>query len=291
MRPRLLLLLLWLLPFAADAQVTVVAPGVPAQGGAGRASDANYGPARPAEIDSIILSDGYQRAHVLVEGEVSPFESGQYWTVGHATARLLIIPGRQLDASELNRAVGRRVELRGVIRKLRDKEYLGPTRTDLDLIEDPTLPSLPPPNFEQGWPRISITVFEIRDRTNPEGIQKPQGGGMGRQILDEPSVFSFKTTRIYGQFRGRSLFADLPENSARGKDSWVLKDGETALWVMGKMPKGQGWSLDLDYKGDTKNWLEVEGKPEVVNGIVYLKASKVLISKPPAQPKTEPTRR
>jgi hypothetical protein len=291
MRVPFVLLVLWLAPASAHAQVTVVAPGVPAQGGSGRASDANYGPARPAEIDSIVLSDGYQRAHVLIEGEVSPFENGQYWTIGHATARLLVIPGRQLDASELSRAGGRRVELRGVVRKLRPKEYLGPNRTDLDLVEDPTLPPLPPPNFEQGWPRISITVFEIRDRTTPEGIQKPQGGGMGRQILDEPSVFSGKTIRIFGQFRGRNLFADLPDGSARGKDAWVLKDGDTALWVIGKMPKGEGWKLDLDYKGDTKNWLEVEGKPEVLNGIVYLRASKVLMSRPPATERPEGPRR
>ena len=35
-------------------------------------------------------------------------------------------------------------------------------------------------------------------------------------------------------------------------------DGDAAMWVMGKTPKGQGWKLDLDYKGDAKNWLEVD---------------------------------
>jgi hypothetical protein len=289
MRVGPLFLTLCLLPGASHAQVTIVAPGVPTP--SGRTSDANYGPARPAEIDSIVLSDGYQRAHVIVLGEVDPFENGRYWTVGHATARLLIIPGRELDASELDRAIGRRVELRGVVRRLRDKEYVGPTRTDLDLIEDPTLPPLPPPQFERGWPRISLTVFEIRDRTNPEGIQKPQGGGMGRRILDEPSAFSGKTARIMGQFRGRNLFGDLPANSARTKDAWVLKDGDTAMWVTGKLPKGDGWKLDLDYKGDTKNWLEVEGKPEVVNGIVHLKASKVFMTRPPAGERSEQPQR
>ncbi len=68
----------------------------------------------------------------------------------------------------------------------------------------------------------------------------------------------------------------------------MLKDGDTAMWVMGKTPKGQGWKLDLDYKGDAKNWLEVEGKPEVVNGLVYLKASRVMMSKAPASARAEP---
>ena len=117
MRAGPLFLTLCLLSGESHAQVTLVAPGAPTP--SGRTSDANYGPARPAEIDSIVLSDGYQRAHVIVLGEVDPFENGRYWTVGHATARLLIIPGRELDASELDRAIGRRVELRGVVRRLR----------------------------------------------------------------------------------------------------------------------------------------------------------------------------
>lgn len=290
MRSVPVIIALLLLPPLGRAQVTIMGPGVNPQGQATRPSEANYGPPRVVDLDSIVLGDGYQRAHVITEGEVSPFQQGQYWTLGQGTSTVLIIPGRDFDASELDKVVGlRRIEVRGIVRLIRPKEYLGPTGMDLDLVEDPLLPPMPPPRFEQGWPRISITAFAIRDRTSPESSRpKEAGGGMGRQILDEPSAYSGKTARIYGQFRGRNLFADLPANSARGKDDWVLKDGDTALWVMGKAPKGQGWKLDLDYKGDSKNWLEVEGKPEVANGIVYLKASKVLMSKAPGNEKPEP---
>ena len=274
---------LLLLPHLGQAQVTIVTPGAQPPGQASRPSEANYGPPRVVDLDNIVLGDGYQRAHVITEGEVSPFQQGQYWTLRQGTSTVLIIPGRDFDASELDKVVGvKRIEVRGIVRLIRQKEYVGPTGVDLDLIEDPLLPPMPPPRFEQGWPRISITAFAIRDRTSPEtGRRKETSGGIGRQILDEPSVYSGKTARIYGQFRGRNLFADLPANSARGKEDWVLKDGDTAMWVMGKAPKGQGWKLDLDYKGDSKNWLEVEGKPEVMNGIVYLKASRVLMSKGP----------
>ncbi len=284
-----MIIALLLLPPLGRAQVTIMGPGVNPQGQAARPSEANYGPPRIVELDSIVLGDGYQRAHVITEGEVSPFQTGQYWTLSQGTSTVLIIPGRDFDASELDKVVGvKRIEVRGIVRLIRPKEYLGPTGMDLDLVEDPLLPPMPPPRFEQGWPRISITAFAIRDRTSPESSRpKEAGGGMGRQILDEPSAYSGKTARIYGQFRGRNLFADLPANSARGKDDWVLKDGDTAMWVMGKTPKGQGWKLDLDYKGDSKNWLEVEGKPEVMNGIVYLKASRVLMSKAPVSEKPE----
>ncbi len=290
-RGRLVLALI-LLALSARAQVTIVAPGVPQPGGGARQSDANYGPPRLVELEALVLGDGYQRAHVLTEGEVSPFENGRYWTLGHSTTRILVIPGRDFDPSELDRVAGRRTEVRGIVRLIREKQYVGPTGQDLDLIEDPLLPPLPPPRFEQGWPRISITVFAIRDRTNPETMRaKEVGGGVGWQILQEPTAYLGKKTRIYGQFRGRNLFGDLPAGSARSKDDWVLKDGDTAIWVVGKTPKGEGWKLDPEYKGDSKNWLEVEGKPEVVNGVVYLKASMVLMSKAPGKEKPEPPSR
>jgi hypothetical protein len=275
-----------LAPHLGRAQVTLVGPGVNSQGQAARQSDANYGPPRVADLDVIVIGDGYQRAHVITEGEVSPFQPGQYWRLGQVGATVLLIPGRDFDAGELDRVTGRRTEVRGIVRLIRKKEYAGRPPQDLDLLEDPLLPPMPPPMFDQGWPRISITVFAIRDRTGSESSRRPdKGGGLIRQILDEPSAYSGKTARIYGQFRGRNLFSDLPANSARGKDDWVLKDGDTAMWVIGKTPKGEGWKLDLDYRGDSKSWLEVEGKPEVVNGVVYLKASRVLMSKAPASTK------
>ena len=292
MRRLPLLTALALAPHSGRAQVTIVGPGVNPPGQAARQSDANYGPPRVAKLDSIVIGDGYQRAHVITEGEVSPFKPGQYWTLRQGGPTVLLIPGRDFDASELDRVIGRRTEVRGIVRRIRPKEYVGRPPQDLDVVEDPLLPPMPPPMSDQGWPRISITVFAIRDRTSSESSRrKDPGGGIVRQILDEPSAYSGKTARIYGQFRGRNLFSDLPANSARGGDDWVLKDGDTAMWVMGKTPKGQGWKLDLDYKGDAKNWLEVEGKPEVVNGVVYLKASRVLMSKAPASAKAGPSPR
>jgi len=256
--------------------VTGTAPGVPQN----RVSDRNYGKPRVAEIEAILISDGYQRAHVIVEGELNRFLSGDYWTLGKPGSQLLVIKALELDPTELDRLVGHRVEARGIVRLIREKEYM--RGVDLDLIEDPTLPPMPPPMFDQGWPRISLTALEVRDREYP-GRKRPMAteGGFARQILDDPGSYLGKKVRVYGQFRGRNLFGDLPPTTARGQGDWVLKDGDTALWVVGKEPKGQGWKLDLQYRGDSKNWLDVEGKPEVENGVLYLKASKVLMSKAP----------
>jgi hypothetical protein len=275
-----------LLPGLTQTQVTITAPGAPR---GGPPSEARYGPPRVAELDAIAVGDGYQKAHVITEGVVGLYLSGQYWTLGQLGTSVLLIPGRDLDASLLNQAGdGRKVEVRGIVRQIRPKEYI--KGIDIDLLEDPLLPPMPPPS--QGGPRMSITAFAIRDRSNQETFKPVDaGGGISRQILDQPSAYAGKTTKILGQFRGRNLFGDLPPQSARGKDDWVLKDGDTAIWVTGKSPKGEGWKLDLDYKGDSKSWLEVEGKPEILNGVVYLKASRVLISKAPGTEKGGPAPR
>lgn len=64
--------------------------------------------------------------------------------------------------------------------------------------------------------------------------------------------------RVAGQFRGRNLYGDLPARSHLDKDDWVIKDELFALWVTGRRPKGEGFSLDAGLKRDTNKWLEVE---------------------------------
>lgn len=285
-RGRHFIVALCLAPPLCFAQVTVVAPGSN-QGGAVRPSNANYGPPQVIELDALnMMPESYQRAHVIVEGEFS--EIGlQQWVLRQGGASVLVIPGREFDGSQLGQTAGRRVEVRGIIRMLRKKQYVGSPPTDLDLIEDPILPPMPAPSQE--LPRVSLTVLAMRDRTSPEVFNAPEiGGDIPRRILEEPAAYAGKTTKIVGQFRGRNLFGDLPPDSARGKQDWVLKDGDAAIWVTGKAPKGDGWKLDLEYKGDSKTWLEVEGKPEVINGIVYLKASKVIPTRAPGSERRGP---
>jgi len=270
-----------------QAQVTLVAPGSN-QGQAVRPSDAYYGPPQILDLDALsMMPENYQRSHVIVEGEFSETGAGQQWILRHSGTSVLVIPGREFDVSQLRQTTGKRMEVRGIVRLLRKKQYVGKPPTDLDLIEDPVLPPMPAPSVD--LPGVSLTVLAIRDRTGPESFSPQEiGGGIPRRILEEPAAYAGKTTKILGQFRGRNLFGDLPPNSARGKEDWVLKDGDTACWVMGKAPKGDGWKLDLDYKGDSKTWLEVEGKAEVVNGVVYLKASRVIPSRPPGSERRGP---
>lgn len=286
-----IILTLFLAASSIEAQVTLLPPGAN-QGQAAKPSETNYGPPRVIELDALsLMPESYQRSHVIVAGDISELGVAHQWVLHDGGATLLIIPGREFSASQLMETAGKRMEIRGIVRMLRPKQYVGKPPVDLDLVEDPLLPPMPPPSNE--LPRASITVLAMRDKSGPE-IIKPQdmGGGVALRILEEPAAYLNKTTKIIGQFRGRNLFGDLPANSKRGKEDWVLKEADnTAIWVMGKAPQGQGWKLDLDYKGDSKTWLEVEGKAEVVNGVVYLKAARVLPAKASGYESRGPSRR
>ena len=88
--------------------------------------------------------------------------------------------------------------------------------------------------------------------------------------------------RVRGRFRGSNLPGDLPAESRRGRDDWVIKDDYYAVWVTGRAPEGAGWKLDPRSQDDTRTWLEVSGRPETRKGYVYLKAEAVAPLAPPA---------
>jgi hypothetical protein len=240
-----------------------------------------YGPAQPAEIDAITSGrDLYQRTQVITVGQLNFLVANQYWRLRDGSASVLLLPGYGVGSQEMNAFLLSRVEIRGVVRRLRKKEYL-PDGTDKDLSEDPTLPVLPAPRND--WPSVSITVLAMADRGDHAPAMPSATGAVTRQIVANPSEYVGKSVHVLGQFRGNNLFGDLPAPSRRENGDWVLKDGETALWITGKAPRGPGWALDPAYKGDTVRWLDVEGKVEVVGGIVYLRASKVLLAAKPKE--------
>jgi hypothetical protein len=60
----------------------------------------------------------------------------------------------------------------------------------------------------------------------------------------------------------------------------VIKAGRHALWVTGRKPVGRGFALRVDAREDTKNWLAVEGRLEVQEGVPVLRAATVALTSP-----------
>ena len=100
-------------------------------------------------------------------------------------------------------------------------------------------------------------------------------------LIAQPDPRAGGTVKIRGQFRGRNLFRDLDTEGAP-IDGWVIKDGAVAVWVVGRSPSGNGWSLDLDSPGDTTKWVEVTGKLERKGGVTRIKAGEVTLVASPS---------
>jgi len=266
--------------FSLGAQVTIPLP--PREGVTRPGGESQYGEAVFAELSSIAFSmEQHQRRHVRTRGRLDVLEVNNYLLLSDGNARVLLLTVPEIPLAELTAFVGHDLEVRGIVRYIRKKEYVG--GVDLDLIEDPTLPVLPAPRTE--WPKMSLTVLGVSDREGGPRAKgaTPAGRSAAAALLANPTPAAAKAPPVVvvGLFRGRNLFGDLPPESQRTPTDWVLKDGDTALWVTGKEPKGKGWALDPGYKGDTTRWLEVAGKPEVANGVLYLQASKLRLVKRP----------
>jgi hypothetical protein len=130
---------------------------------------------------------------------------------------------------------------------------------------------------------ITFWKFTIVPDRNEERLSKARKVSI-EELAARPDRFQGRTIRVVGQFRGANLFADLPVKSQRKRGDWVLQEGERAIWVTGKKPKGDGWQLDPALKRDTGKWIEVTGKIEAKNDIAYMHAERLLLTSAPLAP-------
>ncbi len=109
----------------------------------------------------------------------------------------------------------------------------------------------------------------------PREKSAASGGVPLESLVRGPDRYQGRTIVVRGSFRGRNLFGDMPAGSAKGRSDWVLRDGPFFIWITGKAPKGAGFALSLDRPSDATYRVEVEGRPERSNGLVYLRAEDV----------------
>jgi hypothetical protein len=121
------------------------------------------------------------------------------------------------------------------------------------------------------------------------GPEKPSRAGRAgllalEDLVARPDRLAGETVKVVGQFRGRNLFGDL-EGTGAPDDGWVIKDGAFAVWVVGKKPKGSGWSLDPTSRSDSARWVQVTGTLDRKGSVTRLKATELaLVPPPPAAP-------
>ncbi|MET0554654.1 MAG: hypothetical protein ABW221_16550 [Vicinamibacteria bacterium] len=234
-----------------------------------RPAGSGYGPTKPVELSALAFTpEVYEGDNVEVRGTLKALVYPRYWTIEAGGARALVIPGNGVDAGALTRFTGFEVEMRGVAR------MLNPYDPQKDKQHYPDLPVRP--RGLPGWPEATITVHALFEVDGDAG-GRPVGETLA-ELIRNGDLRPGTSVTVSGVFRGRNLFGDLPKDSQRGADDWVLKDGAFAAWVTGRRPAGKGWSLDPASRGDARWRVEVVGKVEVVGDVAYVRASKVSLA-------------
>jgi hypothetical protein len=106
---------------------------------------------------------------------------------------------------------------------------------------------------------------------------RPLRGSRLEALVRDPLAAAGRSITVEGTFRGANLFEDLPPETRRGPADWVLNDGPFSIWVTGRLPKGDGFSLDPRSLSDCRWRLEVRGKVETRARYIYLRAKSVAL--------------
>jgi hypothetical protein len=93
-----------------------------------------------------------------------------------------------------------------------------------------------------------------------------------RAIALRPDQYEGREVKVVGRFKGRNLYADLPQALGKTKWDFVLQSADGAVWVTGMRPKGKGFDLDPVARVDTGRWLEVTGVVSMIGSTPYISA-------------------
>jgi hypothetical protein len=244
--------------------------------------EAQYGKPIDVSLSDLALNpEQYRERAVRTKGRLqTSFESRDNYTLSEAGSEALIMPVsdvRVVFDDESRRWLGQEIEITGVVTGNLASSAVG----------------------MQGRATVVITFwgFTGPDERDSKARKGPVAEASLESLLANPGRNDGKTVRVFGQFRGRNLYGDLPARSQASSDDFVIKDDLFAVWISGKKPKGSGWALDASLKRDTGKWMEVVGRVETRSGIVYIRASEVKLSSgktanaQPAQPPPPPPER
>jgi hypothetical protein len=104
-----------------------------------------------------------------------------------------------------------------------------------------------------------------------------------RNIALEPERYAGQTVTIVGQFRGRNLFADLPEAPTSERYDFVIRSADGAIWVTGLRPRGQGFSFETTRRVDTGSWLRVTGTVRAGRGLSWVEGTSIALADAPSE--------
>jgi hypothetical protein len=136
------------------------------------------------------------------------------------------------------------------------------------------------------WPRpgevVALTVTDAM-------AVKPEEDATLRRVALDPASQVGKRVTITGQFRGRNLYADLPQGPGLSQWDFVLRSADAALWVTGLRPRGNGFNLNPGARVDTGTWLRVSGVVREGKGLVWIEAQQLAVTTPTVETRNAET--
>ena len=140
------------------------------------------------------------------------------------------------------------------------------------------------------WPRPGeVVLVNVTDAEPAPGLSAPSV----RNLALAPERYLGQEVTVQGQFRGRNLFADLPQAppGGDGRSEFVIRSAGGAVWVTGKRPRGRGFAFDVNSRLDTQRWMEVRGTVRTGEGLVWIEAEDLAETSPQADSRPETVRR
>lgn len=172
-------------------------------------------------------------------------------------------------------------ELRGIIYDIGRMAADDPRLTALELRD--TIQR----QYGEGWPKPGEEVVLQVTSAGPPAAPANSTAPPIRHIALDPAKYEGTSISVVGQFRGRNLYADLPDAPSGGRDDFVLRSGDAAVWITGVRPRGDGFSFDPGRRVDTGRWVRVAGTVRYGRGLVWLEGTTIELADAPGADFTE----
>lgn len=137
--------------------------------------------------------------------------------------------------------------------------------------------------YQERWPKPGEELILLLSNTAPPPAAANATTPPLRAVAMEPSRFENQRITLTGQFRGRNLFGDVPEEPTQNRYAFVIRAGDAAVWVVGMQPKGKNFSLDPLKRLDTGRWLKVQGTLHSTKGLSWLEAASIELTPAPEE--------
>lgn len=137
--------------------------------------------------------------------------------------------------------------------------------------------------YQERWPKPGEELLLVVSSTVPPPAATNITEPPLRAVAMEPQRFENQKISLVGQFRGRNLFADLPEAPVQHRHSFVLRSGDAAVWVVGVEPKGRDFDFDPARRLDSGRWVKVSGIAKTAKGLTWIEGTSIELAPEPAQ--------